>query len=75
MAATRRSVAKICATLRWLLMKTFKPGADQLVGQHGLHVGKADHQLGLQRHDLVDLAVQKALMRGFSARARGGRTV
>jgi zinc transporter 1/2/3 len=34
-------------------------GADELVGQRGLHVAEADDQFGLQRHDLVDLAVKK----------------
>ena len=33
--------------------------ADQFVGQRGLHVGKADHQVRLQRRDAVDLAVQE----------------
>ena len=36
-----------------------QPGPDELVGQRGLHVREADHQVGLQRHDAVDLAVQE----------------
>ena len=34
-------------------------GADQLVGERGLHVGEADHEIGLERDDLVDLAVEE----------------
>ena len=36
-----------------------EPGADQLVGECGLHVREADHQVGLECHDLVDLAVEE----------------
>ena len=34
-------------------------GADQFVGKCRLHVREADHQIRLQRHDAVDLAVEE----------------
>ena len=50
-------------------------GTDQLVGQRGLHVGEADDEVGLQRHDLVDLAVEEGrharLLVARAARANG----
>jgi hypothetical protein len=43
------------ATLRWLLIQTSTPVADQFVGDIGLDVGEADREVGLQFEDLADL--------------------
>ena len=48
-----------------------EPGADQFVGQFGLHVGEADHEIRLQIDDPVDAAIEeRADARLLLARAR-----
>jgi hypothetical protein len=68
-------VPKICGDAALVGDPDVQAGADQLVGQRRLHVGEADHQVGLSATMRSILPSRKAETRGFSCRARRGRTV
>ena len=46
-----------------------EPSADKIGGDVGLKIGERQDEVGLQRHDFVDICRVKGLTRGFSRRA------
>jgi hypothetical protein len=47
------------ATLRWLAIHTSTPASTRARAMSGLHVGKADRQVGREREDAVDLRARE----------------
>ena len=75
MAATWRSISTICATLRWLNTVTCTPARMSWAAMSACRSEKPNTQSGSSARILSIFALRKALTRGFSCRARGGRTV
>jgi hypothetical protein len=61
-------------TLRWVEGMDGEPAADQIGDDIRSEIGERQDEVGLQRQNLVDVRDVKALTRGFSRRACGGRT-
>ena len=75
-AASIWIIERISPTLALVEDHAFHAGLDQVARDVGLQIGKPEDQVGLQLQDFVDLrADRNAETRGFSCRARGGRTV
>jgi hypothetical protein len=53
---------------------TSEPTANEIRGNTGLEIGEGQDEIGLQKRILSMIADVKALTRGFSRRACGGRT-
>ena len=75
MAASWYSIEKISATLRWLKMVTCTPARISCAAMSACKSEKPITQSGLSATILSILALKKALTRGLSNRACGGRTV
>ena len=74
-AATWYIIEKISAMLRWLNTVTCTPLRISSAAMSACRSEKPNTQSGWSSRILSILALRKALTRGFSARARGGRTV
>ena len=74
-AATWYIIEKISATLRWLNTVTCTPWRISAAAMSACMSENPKTQSGCNARILSILALVKALTRGFSARARGGRTV
>ena len=70
-----RSVAKICATLRWFVTSTFSPARISCSASTACMSLKPITRSGSSATILSILPLRKAETRGFSSRARRGRTV
>jgi hypothetical protein len=73
--ATSRSVVTISATLRWLVTSTFSPARISWSASWACMSEKPITRSGCSATILSTLPWRKADTRGFSCRARRGRTV
>ena len=54
-----RIICRISATLRWLNVTTGDAAPDELGGDVGLQIREGQHEIGLERLDLVEARVDE----------------